>query len=455
MQKKMDDDINTLRIEIQEQKGANDIKERHPQFQKQIRILENRLDKANQKFNEAIAKNKKLRETIDSLRRERVIFDNIYRKLEKELHERRAKSSNIIETANTAYEERDRAQEKLATLIQQAEREKIEFDKEMQQVNTSIEKYKDLREFMKNKENEKADLEKMNIDHKNVNDDDNLQLDKLNPSKDKQNIANASSLEKVESYEETFAKIEAATGIHDIDELVNTFITAEENNFTLFKFVNDLSNDIENTEQKINEMRLELDQYLGKGLSSDNQRRLLLDDLEEKLLKTEKKAGQFEIEYQKSLKKLDLIKSGIESIFTTVECDQEETDELLGNQGVTESNMIVYLGIIEQKINEIIQAYAFIKTEKAKMHQEDEDKEDPYLASLQNMLAIGPNQEPTYGRIRVEVPSFHDELSDDGLSEGTNDKPLKFEEFQQRAEMMAKQDNKSKKKIKTNASAKK
>lgn len=138
-----------------------------------------------------------------------------------------AKSSNIIETANTAYEERDRAQEKLATLIQQAEREKIEFDKEMQQVNTSIEKYKDLREFMKNKENEKADLEKMNIDHKNVNDDDNLQLDKLNPSKDKQNIANASSLEKVESYEETFAKIEAATGIHDIDELVNTFIAGK------------------------------------------------------------------------------------------------------------------------------------------------------------------------------------------------------------------------------------
>lgn len=224
----------------------------------------------------------------------------------------------LIETANTAYEERDRAQEKLATLIQQAEREKIEFDKEMQQVNSSIEKYKDLREFMINKEKEKADLEKMNIDHKNINDDD-LQIEKLNPAKDKQNIASSTSLEKVESYEETFAKIEAATGIHDIDELVNTFIKAEENNFTLFKFVNDLSNDIENTEQQINEMKIELSQYMGKGQSNDNQRRLLLDDLEEKLLKTEKKAGQLEIEFQKALKKIELIKAGIESIFTTLE----------------------------------------------------------------------------------------------------------------------------------------
>ncbi len=84
---------------------------------KQIKILENRLDKANQKFNEAIAHNKNLRESIDSLRRERVIFDNIYRKLEKELHNKRKDMANIIEIANSAYEERDRAQEKLAMLI--------------------------------------------------------------------------------------------------------------------------------------------------------------------------------------------------------------------------------------------------------------------------------------------------------------------------------------------------
>ena len=70
----------------------------------------------NQKFNVAISKNKELREGIDSLRRERVIFDNIYRKLEKELHHKWEEMANIIEVANSAYEERDWAQEKLLTL---------------------------------------------------------------------------------------------------------------------------------------------------------------------------------------------------------------------------------------------------------------------------------------------------------------------------------------------------
>jgi len=104
-----------------------------------------------------------LRENIDSLRRERVIFDNIYRKLEKELHNKRKDMANIIEIANSAYEERDRAQEKLFMLIKQAEREKTEFEKEMQQVTNLIEKDKQMRELMKLKDTEKSELERITL----------------------------------------------------------------------------------------------------------------------------------------------------------------------------------------------------------------------------------------------------------------------------------------------------
>ena len=92
----------------------------HTQTFSRIRILENRLDKALVKFNEALAHNKKLRENIDNLRRERVVFDNIYRKLEKELHEKKKQMANIIELSNRAYEQRDSAQIEIAA-IQQAD----------------------------------------------------------------------------------------------------------------------------------------------------------------------------------------------------------------------------------------------------------------------------------------------------------------------------------------------
>jgi coiled-coil domain-containing protein 63/114 len=45
--------------------------------------LENRLDKANQRFNDLIAQNKKTREEIDNIRKEKAIFEGVYSKLEK------------------------------------------------------------------------------------------------------------------------------------------------------------------------------------------------------------------------------------------------------------------------------------------------------------------------------------------------------------------------------------
>jgi hypothetical protein len=38
---------------------------------------------------------------------------SLYKKLEKELHEKRKEMANIIETANTAYEERDKANDSI------------------------------------------------------------------------------------------------------------------------------------------------------------------------------------------------------------------------------------------------------------------------------------------------------------------------------------------------------
>merc|ERR1712166_1465733 len=95
------------------------------QIQKQIRQLENRLEKALIKFNEAIAHNKSLREEIDGLRRERVVFDSIYKKLEKELDQKKKEMANIIEISNSAYESRDQAQQEMQALKKQLEEDRL------------------------------------------------------------------------------------------------------------------------------------------------------------------------------------------------------------------------------------------------------------------------------------------------------------------------------------------
>jgi len=63
--------------------------------------------------------------------------------------------------------------------------------------------------------------------------------------------------EKVQMYTQAFEKIQQATGIEDIDQLVHTFITAEDQNYTLFNYVNDVNGEIEKLEDQITAIKLE------------------------------------------------------------------------------------------------------------------------------------------------------------------------------------------------------
>jgi hypothetical protein len=51
---------------------------------------------------------------------------------------------------------------------------------------------------------------------------------------------------------------------------------------------------------------------------------------------------------------LNSLKVGIQNIFENIGCSNEHTLELVGTHGVTESNMMQYMGIIEMRTNEIL-----------------------------------------------------------------------------------------------------
>lgn len=65
--------------------GINSATDKAIALQKEIKRYESRRQQASIKYNEAFTHCQKLRNQIDSLRRERLVFDGIYTKLEKEL----------------------------------------------------------------------------------------------------------------------------------------------------------------------------------------------------------------------------------------------------------------------------------------------------------------------------------------------------------------------------------
>jgi hypothetical protein len=78
----------------------------------------------------------------------------------------------------------------------------------------------------------------------------------------------------------------------------------------------------------------------------------------DKLARVESKVEEHELHHSKSARVIAQLKNGIHSIFTRIGAASASVEELLGNQGVTESNMLQYLGIIEQRTSELLQMHA-------------------------------------------------------------------------------------------------
>eukprot|EP00937_MAST-01D_sp_MAST-1D-sp2_P006080 g6080.t1 len=442
--KTVEDQIQLLKQKLLYQRkhmgGINAARENQHMIQKQIRILENRLDKALVKFNESLAHNKKLRETIDNLRRERVVFDNIYRKLEKDLHDKKRQMANIIELSNLAYEQRDASQMEVAAIEQQNRKEQEEFEHEMVQLGAKIESQKRALRAAAAGEGEGGGEGGAGESFGHG--------DAADGALDAAASAEQASADTVKNFEEAFHKIKAATGISDIQELVRTFIKNEDQNFSLFNYVNEQTNEIEKLEEQITQLKEEEVKFAQEGGDDTVQHKQLLRDLELKLQSTESMAERYEQKCTEAQKTINSLKMGIQSIFNRIDCSTSAMSEMLADSSVSEANMMQYLGLIEQRTNEILQQFAALKAQQAQQaaasgeaaaEADEADagaEEDVEQGTPQAVLAImgmGPPTPMGQDLLQVEPPDLDDYSSQDESDEEEDEaRPLTREELKAR-----------------------
>ena len=428
--------IERVRAKIIEQRremgGVDAAQEKNTHIQRSLKMLENRLDKALGKYNDALAHNRQLRGTIDNLRKERVLFDDIYKKLEHELAEKKNRMGEIIERSDKAYEARDKAVSEMAKLKQQADKEQLAFEKEWRELTKLIEHDKKMRAFMKNKAKAQGAAEEARLAAE-ADEEERKQKKRDMAGKWAQGKSKADakkSQARVQSYREAFKQIQEATGIGDIEELVNSFMQAEDENFRLFNYVNTLNAEIERLEEQISECKHEIEKYKGSGAANDSQRRKLLKDLEDKLARTEAKAKSYDGKYKTATATVSTLREGIWKVYNKIGCNTPANAELLGGDGVTDGNMMQYLGIIEQRTNEILQMYAA-----SMMAQGGSNTNAADYDSFVQMTKTGPDTAAGPRELKIEAPSTEDPDDDQAGSdeEHPEDRPLDRDELKRRA----------------------
>ena len=198
---------------------------------------------------------------------------------------------------------------------------------------------------------------------------------------------------------------------------------AEDRNFSLFNYVNELHQEQEKLEEQTSELRSELERYRGQGMSSDQTRKkAILKELEAKVANTAQKADSYESRATAALRTVNAIKAGISSIFTKIGCNAQATRDLLGEEGITEGNLMQYLGVIEQRTNEILALYA--ATQVSQM-------ESGAVVDQRLFTGQGPSTAAGTTVINIEPPSTADEyVSDEESEEEVDDRPLTRDELQ-------------------------
>ena len=357
----LDEEIAKSQAELIEQRrkmgGSNALKDNYDMTSRQIRLLENRLDKALVKFNVSLARNKKLRADVDHMRGERVMFDGVYKKLEKELHERKKEMAALLEDSKNAYQARDQARVEMLAFKEEAEEEQLCFEREWERLGKAMEENLRLKETVgRFKPGDVAGKISPGRAHgggaaAQAGSGDRPQT----PA-----AVEPASPQAAASFEATFERLQAATGVGSVEELVGIFLATEDANFRLFNYVSGLHGDVERLELSMAKTKAESEAFKGLGASDDARKKKVLKDLAAKLARIQARIKEHDEKCEEAAVTMGQLKAGVQSLFTRLGRSEGEAaggDDALGNQGVTETNMLQHLGAIEQRATEVLSRF--------------------------------------------------------------------------------------------------
>merc|ERR1711931_160676 len=317
--------------------GVHNSHQRHVTTQHTIRVLENRLNKATREFNEMLAQNAKLREDIQHLRNQRGIFDTIHKRLCKNLVGKKREQLELIEQSTQAFDQRDEAEQKMATLQDRNQKDLAQYNME----------YKELmRQLDHDKAQERWELAEScaNERKKNFEAKSERQAEKT-----------------LKEYLDAFRAIKTITGEDQNEKLVERFIEMEDQNFAMFTYVNEINNQLERKNDEIRVLENEIKIYKADAEQSIEAK---MTELAEVDVIYQSKSASADIKSTQTAEQTSLLsdlRSGVSTIFENTGCSKEQIKNRLGNQTeVTNQNIMDYLSVIEEKANDMVKRHIIV-----------------------------------------------------------------------------------------------
>jgi hypothetical protein len=203
--------------------------------------------------------------------------------------------------------------------------------------------------------------------------------------------------------------------------LVSRFIKIEDENFAQFNYVNEINTEIEALQEETRERKVDMADMEKTSTQIDKRRREILSQLEVRFSDVCAKRQKEQEQYKQAKKILEQVKPKIDHLFKSVKCNRSAITDLLGNTaGLTEDNVMSFLGIVEQRTNELLQVHCI---QKLKYGLDDAGK---HLAVVDTMFPTAAERFPP---LSIKPPSIADDDDIGGpISDLSDSRPVSFKE---------------------------
>ncbi|CAD7937991.1 unnamed protein product [Amoebophrya sp. A25] len=363
---------------------------------RQIRVLENRLDKAMIKYNEAQTIRRTYEQIVKRLREERTGFDSQLAQLEETLRARERDYEELLLLSHDAYHAKEMAQAELHRFEQGVMEERNQRDKEVQEKKALVQQRVEMNQRLQQRERmlkQQQDLDRAG----------EIALKTTSAMADLAAGISSTQAEeerhRLHDYEDAFRRIKEATGVADVNEVIQKFLTQEDTQNQLLKLTVECQAKIDSLTEQRKQLKGMVDER--KFSSAGNiGKRQVVDDFETHLSEASAKCERNKGKYERIAKVLIDLKTGVDHLATKlvgVKLDGESPIE------VTDETVEDVLSQCEFKLSKLM---SITHLEGAKMGKSRSQKID--LAYYEEKM-----MQKSQSDIRVHTHDQDDEELDD------------------------------------------
>jgi chromosome segregation ATPase len=324
-------------------------------FTRKIRMLENRLDKAMIKYNEAQSIRKTYEQIVKRLKEERVGFDNQLGAIERTLSAKQHDFEELQLLSGDASHARDVAYAEKERVGGGYDEERRNRERLLREKQQSLQIKTDISKRMADREKKRHDIVGREAGDLDEFEERNLKkaltvnkLSSVGVQQDK-NV----NKQTVDVYEEAFRKIKDATGVSDINEVIQKIINQESTTDSLVSLTRENQQKIEQLNDEKTKLKAHVEEIKYSGLGGSHQRKMV-DDHEERLAGANSKLEWIRMKFERLTKLLIAGKAGIEHLSEKLDNVREDKQHIQVSDDTIEN--VLYAN--EQTVVDLVQMIA-------------------------------------------------------------------------------------------------